>query len=108
MRVLRPAFVVTLAATAAACASQPEPAPVAPTRNPPAQPAPQPEAVTPIRNPPEPACPPRGEITAGAPCAPSGMECYQPTGGCQPSGYVCEGGAWRETPQPTCNPPAPE
>lgn len=105
MRVLRPAFVVTIAAASVACASQPAPQPTEPTRNPPAQPAPQP--VEPHRNPPEPTCPPRGQITAGAPCAPNGMDCYLPSGGCQPPGFRCENGAWLQLPQPTCNPPPP-
>lgn len=113
MRTLRSAFVVTVAAAVAACASQPTPQPEEPHRNPPAQPVPQPaqpeaqpgEAIEPTRNPPAPECPPRESITAGAVCAPEGMSCYAPTAGCQPPGYRCEGGVWRVLPMPTCNPP---
>lgn len=106
MRSLRSAFVFTFTAATAACASNPTTPPVQePHRNPPAQPDPTP--IAPPRNPPAPVCPPRAEIRAGAPCPVEGLECHLPTGGCQPGGWVCERGAWRETPMPTCNPPAP-
>lgn len=105
MRPLRSAFVVTLstaAAVAPACSRSPtQPAVVEPTRNPPA-----PE-VHHTMNPPAPVCPPREAITVGAHCDFEGLECYQPTGGCQPGGFACRSGAWVETPQPTCNPPPP-
>lgn len=106
MRPLRSAFVVTLttAAIAPACTRSPaQPVVEEPHRNPP---EPAPVLPHPV-NPPAPVCPPRADITVGAACDVEGLECHQPTGGCQPGGFACRGGAWAETPQPTCNPPAP-
>ncbi|MEZ4389664.1 MAG: hypothetical protein R3A48_01105 [Polyangiales bacterium] len=107
MRTLRAAFVVTVAATACA---RPAPPPEEPSRNPPA-PDPQPVPPThppamPVGNPPPPsACPPRDQIQVGAACT-TGLSCYMPTGGCQPSGFECTEGVWREV-TVTCNPPPP-
>ncbi|MFO0628550.1 MAG: hypothetical protein U0325_23455 [Polyangiales bacterium] len=96
MKRLRAALVVTLST---ACASPRAPEPVQVSHNPPApmpSPPPTPEAPT---------CPPRGSIQVGATCA-NGLECFLPTGGCQPPGYRCDDGHWREV-SVTCNPPPP-
>lgn len=96
---------------AAAACTRNAPPPEEPSRNPP---APQPEPVPPthpppmpIGNPPppRPACPPRDQIQVGAACQ-TGLSCYMPTGGCQPSGFQCADGVWREV-VVTCNPPPP-
>lgn len=102
MRTLRAAFVVT----AAAACTRPAPPPEEPTRNPPALPAAAPDAPPLPGNPPGPVCPPRASLRNGDPCDAPGLDCYLPTGGCQPSGFHCEGGAWREV-SVTCNPPPP-
>lgn len=85
--------------TAAAACSHSTPPSAAPARNPP---APDP-LVEPTRNPPPPSCPPREAIRAGEACE-TGLACYLPTDGCQPSGYRCVEGVWREI-SVTCNPP---
>jgi len=75
-----------------------------PTANPP--PTPPPDVVAPPTNPPEPTCPPRSALHEGDRCPAPGLECYMPTDGCQPSGFRCADGAWREV-TVTCNPPPP-
>lgn len=96
MKRLRAALVVTVSA---ACTPARAPETVEVTRNPPAL-NPQPPAP-----PAAPTCPPRPSIQTGAPCA-AGLACYIPTGGCQPPGYRCDDGHWREV-WSTCNPPPP-
>ncbi len=103
MRTLRSAFVVTV--TAAACSRQAPPAETPPLRNPPMLPSPTP-AATDAAPPAATTCPPRESLREGAPCASPGLGCYLPTGGCQPSGYQCADGVWREV-SVTCNPPPP-
>ena len=105
MRTLRHAFVLTIAS--AAC-TRGAPPPVEPTRepthNPPA--IPPPAAMNPPVPTPAATCPPRDTLRGGAPCTTPGLGCYLPTDGCQPSGFQCEGGVWREV-TVTCNPPPP-
>lgn len=93
MKRLRAAWVITVSA---ACARAQPPLQEV-SHNPPALPAPR-ENTTPT-------CPPREAIRAGAACE-TGLSCYLPTGGCQPSGFQCEAGRWREV-TVTCNPPPP-
>jgi hypothetical protein len=106
MRTLRAAFVVTLSA---ACTRN-APPPVEPSHNPPALPEPTanppPMNVPPSANPPAMVCPPRASLHQGDRCTTDGLECYLPTGGCQPSGFRCATGAWQEV-TVTCNPPLP-
>lgn len=105
MRTLRAAFVVTFNA---ACTHTPQPQ-MEPTHNPPAIPEPAADAATlPMlpTNPPMPVCPPRASLHRGDRCAPDGLDCYAPTGGCQPSGFHCAAGVWTEI-EVTCNPPPP-
>ena len=99
MRTLRAAFVATVAA---ACSRSAPPPQEQPSHNPPALPTPD-RANLPVNPPP---CPPRESLHDGDRCASAGLECYLPTGGCQPSGFRCEGGAWHEV-TVTCNPPPP-
>jgi hypothetical protein len=100
MRTLRAAFVVTVAA---ACTRN-TPPPEEPSHNPPALPAPD-VAMIP-HNPPAAVCPPRETLHEGDACTAAGLDCYLPTGGCQPSGFQCREGRWREV-TVTCNPPSP-
>ena len=86
MKRLRAAWVITVSAACTRTQAPPEVA-----HNPPPIPAPS--------------CPPREAIRAGAPCE-AGLSCYLPTGGCQPPGFRCEDGRWREV-WATCNPPPP-
>jgi hypothetical protein len=102
MRTLRSAFVVTL--TAAACTRNAPPT-EEPHRNPPALPVPD-VAMLP-HNPPGPVCPPREALHDGEACTAPGLDCYMPTGGCQPSGFQCREGRWHEV-MVTCNPPMPQ
>lgn len=105
MRTLRSAFVVTI--TAAAC-SRPAPTPpqMETAHNPPALPDPTPAPPTNTAPAQAATCPPRETLRDGAPCASPGLECYTPTGGCQPSGFRCAEGVWHEV-AVTCNPPPP-
>lgn len=102
MRTLRAAFVVTVAAACTRNAPPPE----EPSRNPPALPVADPDVARPVANPPGPVCPPRATLHSGDACSSEGLDCYTPTGGCQPSGFQCREGRWREV-EVTCNPPPP-
>jgi hypothetical protein len=81
-----------------------------PTCNPPAPPPPPEPTIGPTGNPPPPdfaACP-ASPPPEGAPCQ-GDLDCRYGESSCDPS-YAhlrCEGGAMRQMPRPSCNPPEP-